>query len=147
MLTQITIGFGLILISTLIPALTFTWMEGAYLRHRHWLSREPHHPKRILVLSAALLWILALITAAVWVWAAAFWVLGIFVTLEASVYFALVAFTTLGFGDVLLPQEWRLLAGMCAANGLLNFGLFTAILVETLRQVRQLQIESNASES
>ena len=51
-------------------------------------------------------------------------------------YFSLVSFTTLGFGDVLFPPEWRLLSGMAAANGLLNFGLLTALLVEALRHVR-----------
>mgnify|MGYP003674721669 CR=1 FL=1 len=58
---------------------------------------------------------------------------------EESVYFGFVAFTTLGFGDILLPLQWRLLGGMAAANGLLNFGLLTAVIVETLRQVRRMQ--------
>ena len=72
----------------------------------------------------------------VWIWAIALWVLNIFQTIEASVYFSLVAFTTLGFGDILLPVEWRLLGGLAAANGLLIFGILTAMLVETLRQTR-----------
>ena len=78
-------------------------------------------------------------TASVWIWAIALWVLGIFVQLETSVYFALVAFTTLGFGDILLPVEWRLLGGVAAANGLLIFGLLTAMMVETLRRTRMRQ--------
>ena len=68
-------------------------------------------------------------------------VVGIFESFEASVYFALVAFTTLGFGDILLPLEWRLLAGLAAANGLLIFGIFTAMLVETIRETRSRQRE------
>ena len=75
-------------------------------------------------------------------WAFAMMGLGIFDSLELSVYFSLVAFTTLGFGEILLPEEWRLLGGMAAANGLLNFGLVTAILVEALRQIRTHQINS-----
>ena len=78
-------------------------------------------------------------TVSVWIWAIAFWSLQIFTTFEACVYFSLVAFTTLGFGDILLPVKWRLLAGMSAANGLLIFGLLTAMLVETLRQTRSRQ--------
>ena len=81
----------------------------------------------------------------VWVWAAAFLELGAFSTLEESVYFALVVFTTLGLGDVILPMEWRLLAGMAAANGFLNFGLLTALLIEALRQVRLAQVEKRRS--
>ena len=88
------------------------------------------------VLAMALIWTLFMMTAAVWLWAIALYALDVFVEFEASVYFALVAFTTLGFGDILLPQEWRLLGGMAAANGLLMFGLLTAILVETLRDTR-----------
>ncbi len=75
-------------------------------------------------------------TASVWVWAIALWVIGIFQTFETTVYFSLVVFTTLGFGDILMPPEWRLLGGLAAANGLLIFGLLTAMLVETLRQTR-----------
>ncbi|MFN3144581.1 MAG: ion channel [Paracoccaceae bacterium] len=61
--------------------------------------------------------------------------------MEASVYFSIVAFTTLGFGDILLPQDWRLLAGLTAVNGLLMFGFLTAMLVEVLRRVRNTQSE------
>lgn len=142
MLVQLAIGFGLILMSVLVTGATFPWMERLFERHRAWLLREPHGRKQMLVLCIALLWMLGLLTAAVWIWAVAFWALGVFVTLEASVYFSLVAFTTLGFGDILLPQDWRLLAGVIAANGLLNIGLYTAILVETLRHLRLGQIET-----
>ena len=53
----------------------------------------------------------------------------------------MVAYTTLGLGDVVPAPEWRRLAGMEAANGFLNFGLLTALLIETLRQVRINQVE------
>jgi hypothetical protein len=86
-------------------------------------------------------WVLGVITAGVWVWAFAYLWIGAFSTLEQSVYFSLVCFTTLGLGDVLLPQEWRILAGMTAANGFLNFGLLTALLIEALRQIRLGQVE------
>lgn len=77
--------------------------------------------------------------SSVLLWAVSLFLLNIFSTLEEAVYFALVAFTTLGFGDILLPQDWRLLGGMSAANGLLMFGLLTAILVEILRDTRARQ--------
>ena len=51
-------------------------------------------------------------------------------------HFSLVAFTTLGLGDILPAREWRLLVGMEAANGFLNFGILTALLIEALRQIR-----------
>ena len=90
---------------------------------------------------------MAQMTAGVWAWALTMMALGVFDTLELSVYFSLVAFTTLGFGDVLLPVEWRLLGGMAAANGLLNIGLVTALLVEALRQVRLRQLQMPDADS
>ena len=99
----------------------------------------PHGVKLMSVLALSLVWTLGMMAIAIWLWAIAFFELQIFETYEESVYFALVAFTTLGFGDILLPQDWRLLSGLAAANGLLMFGLLTAILVETLRETRSRQ--------
>ncbi|WP_342078090.1 ion channel [Yoonia sp. SS1-5] len=140
MFVQIALGSVLLMASILIAGVSFWLMEARIARMRPWLTRAPHRPKLILVLCGAALWILAQMTAAVWLWAFAMLALDIFETLELSVYFALVAFTTLGFGDVLLPVEWRLLGGMAALNGLLNIGLVTAAMVEMLRQLRLQQI-------
>ncbi len=88
----------------------------------------------VLVLSLATLWLLAALSIAIWIWAGFFQLLGCFTSLEESLYFSMVAFTTLGFGDLTLPQEWRILSGMIAANGLVLFGLNTAFLIEVLHR-------------
>lgn len=142
MLLQIAIGSALILLTIVIAGVTFYLLEMIFARAQPWLHREPHGPKQMLVLCLSLVWTLGLVTAASWLWALVFWWVGAFPTLEAALYFSLVSYTTLGFGDVLLPQPWRLLAGMIAANGLINIGLFTAALVETLRQLRIGQSET-----
>lgn len=142
MLIQIALGSMLMLINILITGLSYWGLEVVLGRMRHWLARRPHRPKQTLILSAAALWILAQVTIGVWIWALALRALDIFGTLEASVYFALTAYTTLGFGDVLLPEQWRLLGGMAATNGLLSMGLLTAMMVEALRQVRLIQLKS-----
>lgn len=141
MLIQITLGTALILLTILIAGLAFWALEAVLNRTRTWLMQEPHRPKLALVLSITVVWVLGTVTAGVWIWAFALRVLGIFATMEASVYFSLVAFTTLGFGDILLPVDWRLLGGMAAANGLLSMGLMTAMLIEIMRHVRVGQIE------
>ncbi len=85
------------------------------------------------LLSLSALWLLAALSIAIWIWAGFFLLIGCS-TLEQSLYFSMVAFTTLGFGDLTLPQEWRLLSGMIAANGLVLFGLNTAFLIEVLHR-------------
>lgn len=141
MLIQIALGSLLMIASILIAGLAYWALEALVARSGPWLMREPHRPKLAIVLAVTVVWVLGMVTAGVWLWAFTLRALGVFITMEASVYFSLVAFTTLGFGDILLPQEWRLLAGMAAANGLLNMGLLTAMLVEILRHVRWGQIE------
>jgi len=48
-------------------------------------------------------------------------------------YFAFVNYTTLGYGDVLPVDYWRLLGPMAAMNGVLLFGWSTAVLFDVLR--------------
>ncbi len=139
MLTQILIGIGLTLVTIVTAAVGWWVLEAIILRLHQWARRPPHPPKLMTILAMSLVWNLLIITTAVLLWASAYLGLGIFATFESAVYFSLVAFTTLGFGDILLPTEWRLLSGIAAANGLLLFGLITAILVETLRETRQRQ--------
>jgi hypothetical protein len=140
MFVQIALGSVLLVFSIMTAGISFWVLERRLSGMRSWLVKSPHPPKLMLVLGATALWVLLQMTIAVWAWALTFMVLGVFATLETSVYFALVAFTTLGFGDILLPVEWRLLGGMAALNGLLNIGLVTAAMVETLRQLRLQQI-------
>jgi Ion channel len=47
-------------------------------------------------------------------------------------YFAFVNYTTLGYGDVVPVQGWRLLGPMTAMNGVLLFGWSTAVIFEVL---------------
>jgi hypothetical protein len=147
MFVQLALGSGLLVLSVMIAGVSFWVLEWRLTLLQPWLTRAPHRPKLILVLCGTALWVLVQMTLAVWIWALTMLALGIFNTLELSVYFALVAFTTLGFGDILLPVEWRLLGGMAALNGLLNIGLVTAAMVETLRQLRiqQIAIQSEAT--
>lgn len=147
MLVQLAIGTVLILITVVIAALGFWLAEAMITVLNPWLIRRPHLPKLVLVLVGAVLVVLSVLTGAVWLWALSFVGLGIFPELEPAAYFALVAFTTLGFGDILLPVEWRILGGMAAANGLLNIGLYTALMVEALRRVRSEQVRGVVDEA
>ena len=141
MLVQIALGTGLLLINVLVMALAALALEVAFRRVHPWLIAPPQRPKLVLMLVGVGIWVLAVITTGVWIWAFALRGLGAFATLEEAVYFSLVAFSTLGLGDVVPPSEWRILSAMAAVNGFLSFGLLTALLVEALRQVRLAQLE------
>ena len=140
MFVQIAVGSGLLLVNITLAAMAAMALEVIFARLHQWFLREPHRPKLVLLVMGASLWVLGVITVSSWIWALAYDALHVFPTLEESLYFSLVAFTTLGLGDIVPAPEWRLLAGMEAANGLLNFGLMTALLIEALRQIRVDQV-------
>jgi hypothetical protein len=50
------------------------------------------------------------------------------------VYFAFVNYTTLGYGDLIPLERWRLLGPITAMNGVLLFGWSTAVIFEVLRR-------------
>jgi hypothetical protein len=141
MLLQIALGSGLLVVNVLIMAVAALLLEVAFRTAHPWLIAPPQRIKLLLMLIGVGLWVLAVITLGVWLWAVVLHEVGAFATIEESVYFALVAFSTLGLGDVLPPLEWRILSVMAAVNGFLSFGLMTALLVEALRQVRLAQLE------
>src|SRR5215470_12153840 len=58
------------------------------------------------------------------------------------VYFAFVNYTTLGYGDVVPVERWRLLGPITAMNGVLLFGWSTAVIFEVLRRTLA-RLESN----
>ena len=83
------------------------------------------------------LYIMLAHTIEVWLWAIVLMLTGAVSGLEASVYFSLVCFTTLGFGDITLATDWRLLSALIGANGFLVFGWSTAYMVELMRRTNQ----------
>lgn len=118
----------------------FFVVEKVLLRREAWLTEPPKIMKRLALLCAAVAWSLVAVFLAVWVWAVVYLWIEIFPTTEEALYFSIVAYTTLGFGDILLPVEWRLLAGIEALNGLLMIGLQTAMLIDVMTRVRRIQM-------
>lgn len=75
------------------------------------------------------------------IWALFYYVQGSFSTVEASLYFSGVTYTTIGYGDVLISSPWRLLATtqglvgilMCSLSAAFFFSLMTRLLFERYR--------------
>ncbi|MGH3118694.1 MAG: potassium channel family protein [Gaiellales bacterium] len=93
--------------------------------------------ERLLAHLVSALLLLHLAEAVVW---ALFYVLvGALPDLETAAYFSLTSYTTVGYGDVVLPAPWRLLGPFEAAAGVLMLGWSTGILVAVIGMIyRQL---------
>lgn len=143
MITQLLIGGVLIAVTVTVQVLFFGGAITVLNKFGHSLAKPPLVRKTVFSLIAVVLWLMVGHSVGAWVWAAAYIVVGAFDTLEPALYFSLVTFTTLGYGDITLNSDWRLLSAINAANGLLAFGLSTAFLVEFLSHVTKAQQQSS----
>lgn len=139
MFEQIFLGSVITLFSLFVGAVLWFALNEILEGHEGWLRRPPRTAKMFMVIILVVVCTMFMMTFGVWLWAGVFVYLDIFHTLEESVYYSLVAYTTLGLGDVIVPFEWRLLGGMTGANGFLMFGLMTAVLTDALRHIRRVQ--------
>lgn len=73
------------------------------------------------------------------VWASCYYLLpqtsDQFASFSEAVYFSMVTFTTLGYGDITLVSEWRLLSGLEAINGIMLIGWSTAMMYSLIQNI------------
>lgn len=70
-------------------------------------------------------------------WAVLFVMLGEFDTFGKAAYHSAVNFATLGYGDIVLTERWRMLGPLEAATGILMFGVSTAVMTAAIVDLMQ----------
>ncbi len=137
MLTSIAVGLSLSVLTIAIHAVGTTWWL------RHLTSQAPNAPTaipfvaqlRILCSTAVVL--LCLHIVEVVVWAIAYLPVDSkeVQTFEESVYFSMVTFAALGYGDIVLDGPWRLMSAIQSMTGLLAFGWSAALLFAVVQAI------------
>ncbi|MNE43717.1 voltage-gated potassium channel [compost metagenome] len=69
------------------------------------------------------------------IWAALFMLIGEFEEGATAMYYSAVNFATLGYGDIVMSERWRMLGPLEAANGILMFGVSTAVMTAAVMDV------------
>lgn len=70
-------------------------------------------------------------------WAAVFFTSGQFHDFGTAYYHSAVNYTTLGYGDLIMSPTWRLLGPLEAANGIMMFGVSTAMIFAVILRLIQ----------
>ncbi len=63
-----------------------------------------------------------------YIWAFIFVLLGEFNSMEVAFYHSMVNFSSLGYGDIVMSERWRLLGALEACNGVLMFSLSAGVI-------------------
>jgi hypothetical protein len=138
MMNEIAVGLGMMVLTTIIhAAFMVSGMEAANWRLSHFGRARRELMKAVLV-SALTAWMFLAIVIEAWIWALVYLQIPLITTLpdlQTAFYFSMVTFTTLGYGDVVLTGNWRTLASIQAANGMIVFGWTTALIFVFIQRV------------
>jgi hypothetical protein len=61
---------------------------------------------------------------------------------ESAFYFAGVTYTTIGYGDLVLPKPWRMLAPVEGLTGILMCGLSASIFFAVVNRIYTSRLEA-----
>ena len=127
MTTPLLIGSGIFTATVVLQALAIMALLN-FLRRRMRLNKF-HENLWVATgaLSGGMLIVFVGHLLQVGLWALLFVGLGEFESYASAFYHSMVNFTSLGYGDLVMSEDWRLLGAMEAAGGILMFGVSTGV--------------------
>jgi len=135
MLIHLLVGLPVMILCLLLQAVFVTMCLRYYVRHRLSPRNRGTWHWDILLLSIMMLLTTLGNFVQISIWAGLFMLLGEFGDFETALYHSGVNFATLGYGDIVMSDRWRLLGPIEAANGILMFGVSTALLTATTTEI------------
>ncbi|WP_298848070.1 ion channel [uncultured Ruegeria sp.] len=137
LLHQIIWGSTFLGLCFVIEILFLTWCTMVIIKLEGKWSQKGVFVATAGPIAIALVFIIAIHTIQVWIWAIVWVLLEVLPDWNSAIYFSLVTFTTLGYGDIVLGEGLRIFGSFASVTGLLAFGLSTAYLVALMTRVFQ----------
>jgi hypothetical protein len=132
MLINIAIATLMLIITCAIHGAAMTFVMHQFASQE---SEVRQRLERLFWVSGTVLLMFLASVAEVFVWAVTYLIVNAIEGAEQAFYFSMVTYTTLGYGDVLLAERWRVLGSFEAANGIIMFGWTTAVVVAAVHRL------------
>ena len=147
MLTEIGIAAAIVSVCLVIHVTGILLMAKWLLSRREHLERTAgnRHFALLIVTLFGVIMLLHLIQTSLW--ALFYYARNLFGDFETALYFSMVSFTTIGYGDVLLPRRWRLLGVIEGFSGVLLCGLSTAFIFAVVNAIFQFRLQQRSNQS
>ncbi|MEO0653372.1 MAG: two pore domain potassium channel family protein, partial [Pseudomonadota bacterium] len=100
MFEQLILGATITLVSLAGAASIWWFLNELLVKMEPWLRRSPHQPKSFVVILMVAVMTMVMTAFGVGLWALVFRQMAVFGDFEEAVYYSLVAYTTLGLGDI-----------------------------------------------
>ena len=135
MLLNLLTGLPVMLACLLLQGFFVATGLRFYARARRAMQVRDSQLQNMLLLSTVMLLTLLGNFFQMAIWALLFLLLGEFGDFATALYHSGVNFATLGYGDIVMSERWRLLGPLEAANGILMFGVSTAVMTAAVMDV------------
>ncbi|REK11960.1 MAG: two pore domain potassium channel family protein [Planctomycetota bacterium] len=109
------------------------------LRRKRQLKPSIFAASSVLIVSMLAMVVGNFVQMSIWAWL--FVACGQFEEFRVAFYHSVVNFSTLGYGDIVMSEDRRLLGGLEAVNGVMMFGLTTGVLFTVLSVTVQRALE------
>jgi len=129
MLTNLMAGSSLVALTVLIHTGGLVLLARMTPRAAKWLGLHSNDLGRSLVMMTSVLGIFALHTVEVWLWASAYTLLSTARNFSEALDLSTAMFSTVGYGQISVASQWRLLTALEGINGFILIGWSTAYLV------------------
>lgn len=139
MLIKLAAGFSLLGLCVVVHATGLTLLLSRRLNRIAPGSRA-NQPRVVWILVQTAAWLVGLHLLEIALWGVLYRALGCMEDLESAMYFSGVTYTTLGYGDLVLPREWSLLGPIEGLTGILLCGLSTSFFFVLLSRLFERQL-------
>src|SRR5829696_8410920 len=112
MLANLALGTLVISANVLIHTFGLVLLSRAMSYIIRWFRLHRHSFGKTVAMVTTVLGLFAVHTVEIWLWAGTYLTLGAVHSLEDALYFSIVTFSTVGYGDITLDAKWRLLASL-----------------------------------
>ena len=140
-LLNLLVGFAVMLACLIVQAAVAFWSVRYYVRQSTNAAAPHKFIASIRPLIVAMLAMLAANFIQITLWGLVFLWLGEFEELYEAIYHSAVNFSSLGYGDVVMSKNRKLLGPLEAVNGVIMLGMTSAALVVILQQLIRAQRE------
>ena len=135
------VGIPVILINMLLQSLVSVWCIRFYIKR---FGERDGVLAGVLALFGIITLVMLGNLAQIVIWGALFLWLGEFNTLQEAIYHSGVNFATLGYGDIVMSPQWKMLGPLEAVNGALMIGLSGASMLAVLQHHIRKQLNDRA---
>jgi hypothetical protein len=143
-LANLFVGLLVRVVCLAMQAFVAFWCVRYFMRKTRQLKVEDHSQAGLRPLLVAMFAMMLGTFVQVGLWGLLFVVLGEFSELYEAVYHSAVNFASLGYGDIVMSKNRKLLGPLEAINGVLMLGMSAAALMVILQQLVKLQYRDDA---